>query len=35
MLLRILLTNNYINCGIELSLFGFGDDNVIGEHVDK
>ena len=35
MLLRILLTNNYINCGIELPLLWFGDDNVIGEHVDK
>ena len=34
-LLCILLTNNYIYCGIELPLFGFGGDNVIGEHVDK
>ena len=28
----ILLTNN---CGIELPLFGLGDDDVIGEHVHK
>ena len=35
MLLHILLTNNYINCGIELPLLGFDDDNVISEHVDK